>query len=59
MLWYSIQKNNVIYISTDFDHQKINNDEVRAKRRRNQIEIPIVAASELGRGQTRCLHLGL
>ena len=32
MLWYSIQKNNVIHISTDFDHQKINNDEVRAKR---------------------------
>ena len=32
MLWYSIQKNNVIHISTDFDHPKINNDEVRAKR---------------------------
>ena len=32
MLWYSIQKNNVIHISTDLDHQKINNDEVRAKR---------------------------
>ncbi len=32
MLWYSIQENKVIHISTDFDHQKINNDEVRAKR---------------------------
>ncbi len=32
MLWYSIQKNNVIHISTDLDHKKINNDEVRAKR---------------------------
>lgn len=32
MLWYSIQKNNVIHINTDFDHPKINNDFVRAKR---------------------------
>ena len=32
MLWYSIQENKAIHISTDFDHQKINNDEVRAKR---------------------------